>query len=235
MSEQTGVNSRAKRIVPGLPDEEFVRGDVPLTKEEIRCLTLSKLNLEAGNRVLDIGAGSGGLTVECALLLGRRAPEIKADKDSESGCGIKDNNVKDGGVKGGEVVAVERDPEAVALVRANLERFDLQNVTVIEGNAPAALKGLGAFDRVIIGGSGGNLEEIIDRVYELLVPGGVVVLNCILLQTLAESLDALEKKGFSGISFIQAAISRSRKMGSGTALQPLNPVFIVSAVKGASK
>ncbi len=234
MSEQAGVNSRAKRIVPGLSDEEFVRGDVPLTKEEIRCLTLSKLKLEEGNRVLDIGAGSGGLTVECALLLGERGPVVKADKDSERDCGIKDNNVKDGGVKGGEVVAVERDPEAVALVRANLERFDLQNVTVIEGNAPAELKGLGSFDRAIIGGSGGNLEEIIDRVYELLVPGGVVVLNCILLQTLAESLDALEKKGFSGISFIQAAISRSRKMGSGTALQPLNPVFIVSAVKGAS-
>ncbi len=188
-----------------MPDEEFERGDVPLTKEEIRCLTLSKLKLKVGNRVLDIGAGSGGLTVECALLRGV-----------------------------GEVVAVERDPDAVALVRANLERFNLHNVTVIEGKAPVVLDGLGSFDRVIIGGSGGSLEEIIDRVYELLVPGGVVVLNCILLQTLSESLDALEKSGFYDISFIQAAISRSRKMGSGTALQPLNPVFIVSAVKGAS-
>ncbi len=205
MSEQAKANNRAKRIVPGLSDEEFVRGEVPLTKEEIRCLTLSKLKLRAGNRVLDIGAGSGGLTVECALLPGV-----------------------------GEVVAVERDPEAVALVRANKERFNLQNVTVIERKAPAVLDGLSSFDRVIIGGSGGNLEEIIERVFELLTPGGVVVLNCILLQTLAQSLDALEKKGFSGISFIQAAIFRSRKMGSGTALQPLNPVFIVSAVKGAS-
>ncbi len=199
------MSDRVKRVVPGLPDEQFVRGDVPLTKEEIRCLSLSKLKLEDGNRVLDIGAGSGGLTVECALLL-----------DS------------------GEVLAVERDPEAVALVRANLERFSLNNVAVIEGNAPVALQGLGPFDRVIIGGSGGNLEEIIERVFELLVPDGIVVLNCILLQTLTQSLDALEKKGFSDISFIQAAISRSRKMGSGTALQPLNPVFIVSAVKGAS-
>ncbi len=199
------MNDRAKRIVPGLPDEQFVRGEVPLTKQEIRCLTLSKLKLEEGNRVLDIGAGSGGLTVECALLLG-----------------------------GDLVLAVERDPEAAVLIRANLERFKQQNVTVIEGKAPGVLQGLGSFDRVIIGGSGGSLEEIIDRVFELLVPGGVVVLNCILLQTLAQSLDALEKSGFSDIDFIQAAISRSRKMGSGTALQPLNPVFIVSAVKGAS-
>ena len=234
MSEQDRINDRGRRIVPGLPDEEFERGDVPLTKEEIRCLTLSRLKLEEGNRVLDIGAGSGGLTVECALLLGRGDPETEAGKDSERDCGIKDNSLKNGGIKGGEVVAVERDSEAVALVRANMERFDLQNVTVIEGYAPAALDGLGPFDRVIIGGSGGNLEEIIDRVFELLVPGGVVVLNCILMQTLAESLNLLENRGFSGISFIQAAISRSRKMGSGTALQPLNPVFIVSAVKGAS-
>ena len=234
MSEQGKVNDRAKRIVPGLSDEEFVRGDVPLTKEEIRCLTLSRLKLEEGNRVLDIGAGSGGLTVECALLLYRAGIEAGGEAKSESDRDIKDRVVKACGTKSGEVVAVERDPEAAALVRANLENFNLQNVTVIEGKAPAALDGLGSFDRVIIGGSGGNLEEIIDRVFELLVPGGVVVLNCILMQTLAESLNLLENRGFSGISFIQAAISRSRKMGSGTALQPLNPVFIVSAVKGAS-
>jgi len=78
VSEQDRINDRGRRIVPGLPDEEFERGDVPLTKEEIRCLTLSRLKLEEGNRVLDIGAGSGGLTVECALLLGRGDPETEA-------------------------------------------------------------------------------------------------------------------------------------------------------------
>ncbi len=230
MSEQAKANDRVKRIVPGLSDEEFERGDVPLTKEEIRCLTLSKLKLEEGNRVLDIGAGSGGLTVECALLLGREGIGKEEEAESEI-----DRGIKDLGIKSGEVLAVECDPEAVALIRTNLERFNLQNVTVIEGKAPAVLQGLGFFDRVIIGGSGGSLERIIEQVFELLVPGGVVVLNCILLQTLAESLESLEKSGFTDISFIQAAISRSRKMGSGTALQPLNPVFIVSAVKGASR
>jgi len=198
------VSSEAGRIVPGVPDDQFVRGDVPLTKEEIRCLTLSKLKLEKGNRVLDIGAGSGGLSVECALLLGDEF-----------------------------VWAVERDPEALSLIKANLEHFDVQKVTVIEGEAPGALADFGQFDRVIIGGSGGSLEVIIEKVYELLTPGGVLALNCILLQTLAEALEALEKSGFSDINFIQAAISRSRKMGNGSALQPLNPVFIVSAVKGA--
>ncbi len=216
------MSKENRRVVPGLSDEQFVRGAVPLTKEEIRCLTLSKLKLEQGNRVLDIGAGSGGLSVECALLLG--GGEAVTERSAESAGGR--------GGKGGAVWALERDPEAAALIRANLERFCLHNVTVIEGKAPAALQGLGPFDRVIVGGSGGNLEGIIGRSHELLEPGGVVVLNCILVQTLAEALAALEERGFTEVVYIQAAISRSRKMGRGTALQPLNPVFIVSAVKG---
>jgi cobalt-precorrin-6B (C15)-methyltransferase len=195
----------SKSVVPGLPDELFERGNVPLTKEEIRCLTLSKLRLEAANRVLDIGAGSGGLTVECALLL-----------------------------KSGRVWAVERDAEALGIIRANCSRFGLDNVTVIEGEAPGALEGLEQFDRIIVGGSGGKMNEIIARVKELLLPDGIVVINCILLESLYESLRALKEHGFSNINYLQAAIARSRELGGGTVLQPLNPVFIVSASKGAN-
>jgi cobalt-precorrin-6B (C15)-methyltransferase len=203
------VNKKNKIVVPGIPDELFVRGKVPLTKEEIRCLTLSKLRLEAGNRVLDIGAGSGGLSVECALLLG---DSRKSDR--------------------GSVVAVERDPDALHLIKANLERFGLRNVTVIQGEAPEALKDMGQFDRIIIGGSGGKLPEIIEEAGRLLVPGGVLALNCILLETLAESLQLIKKYRFTDTKFIQAAIFQSRVLGPGTALQPLNPIFIITAVKG---
>lgn len=192
-----------KMVVPGLPDELFVRGDVPLTKEEIRCLTLSRLRLTAQSRVLDIGAGSGGLTIECARLL-----------------------------QVGRVWAVERDPRALQLVRANCRRFNVDNVTIIEGEAPAALKGLEGFDRVVIGGSGGMLREIIARCRELLVPGGIVVINCIMLETLSAGLGLLKEEAFTNIEYIQAVISRSRQLGDGTALQPLNPVFIISALRG---
>lgn len=191
-------------LVPGIPDEEFIRGEVPLTKSEIRCLTLSLLRLAEGQRVLDIGAGSGGLSIECALLL-----------------------------KKGSVVAVERDGEAVALIYANLAHFGADNVTLVEGEAPEALQGLGSFDRIMIGGSGGNLPAIIEASREMLTPGGVLVINCILFETLNASLELLKNSSFESISFIQAAIARSRQIGGGTALQPLNPVFIVSAVKGA--
>jgi len=199
------VNKRNRNLTPGLPDEWFERGEVPLTKQEIRCLTLSKLMLEEGQQVLDIGAGSGGLTIECALLM-----------------------------PGGQVWAIERDAQAVKLIRANLKKFGLENVTILEGEAASVLEGSGSFDRIIIGGSGGELPFIVKKAGSLLNPGGILVLNCILLETLSESLRLLEVNSFTDLQFIQASISRSRKMGSGMALQPLNPVFIVSARKGDS-
>ncbi len=192
-----------RRVTPGIADELFERGAVPLTKEEIRCLTLGKLAPEVNHRVIDIGAGSGGLTVECALML-----------------------------KKGRVWAVERDPDALALIEANCRRFELDNVTVINGEAPEALQGIGQVDRIIVGGSGGRLPAIIETAYHMLVPGGIAVLNCILLETLTGSLRLLAASGFDDIRFIQAAISRSRKLGGGTVLEPINPVFIVSALKG---
>lgn len=197
------MSEKRRLLTPGLADEDFVRGDVPFTKQEIRCLTLCKLQLEESSRVLDIGAGSGGLAIECARLL-----------------------------KGGGVWAVERDPRALQLVRANCSRFAVDNMTIIEGEAPAALKGLERFDRVIIGGSGGRLAEIIARCRELLVPGGIIVINCIMLETLSAGLGLLKDEAFTNIKYIQAAISRSRELGGGTVLQPLNPVYIISAVRG---
>jgi len=194
-----------QRVTPGIPDELFERGDVPLTKQEIRALTLCKLQLSAEHRVIDIGAGSGGLSIECAALL-----------------------------KNGRVWAVERDPEALKLIKANCRRFGLQNVEIIAGEAPEALAGLEPADRIIIGGSGGRLAEIIARTKALLRPGGLLIINCILIETLAESLRLLADHRFKDIAFIQAAISRSRRLGEGTALQPLNPVYIVTAAGGES-
>lgn len=199
------MNDFKNMVVPGLQDELFKRGNVPLTKEEIRSLTLCKLRLTAESRVLDIGAGSGGLTVECARLL-----------------------------NGGQVWAVERDPEALELVRANCRRFAVNNVTIIEGEAPAALEGLEQLDRVLIGGSGGKLNQIIARVAELLAPAGIIVINCILMESLFGALHCLKEEGFQDIQYIQVAVNRAKAMGGGTVLQPLNPVFIISASKGAA-
>ncbi len=198
------MNKFQNMVVPGLPDGLFLRGNIPLSKEEIRCLTLSKLRLIEVSRVLDIGAGSGGLSIECARLL-----------------------------KGGQVWAVERDPEALALIRSNCRRFAVDNVEVIEGEAPAVLEGLENYDRIVIGGSGGKMGDIIARAAELLVPAGIIVINCILMESLFTALHCLKEESFQDIQYLQVVINRSKTMGGGTFLQPLNPIFIISAAKGA--
>ena len=96
-------------VAPGLPDELFARGDAPMTKMEVRALTMAAARLRPRDRVLDVGAGTGSLSVEAALL----CPE-------------------------GEVVALERDPAALDLIRENVERFGLKNVTIAAAEAPAA-------------------------------------------------------------------------------------------------
>lgn len=118
----------------GLPDEVFLRGKAPMTKSEIRAVIAAKLRLREDSQVVDIGAGTGSVTVEAALTASQ-----------------------------GHVWALEREAEAAALCRQNAERFALDNVTVIEGSAPESLPALPQVDRVFIGGSGGRMEEIIAR------------------------------------------------------------------------
>ena len=127
----------------GLPDAAFVRGKVPMTKQEIRILTLVKAQIGPRDIVYDIGAGTGSLSIEAARL----APE-------------------------GHVYAVERKEEAIRLIEANGERFGLENLSVIEAEAPAGLENLPLADAVLIGGSGGHLAAILDCVAEKLREGG---------------------------------------------------------------
>lgn len=190
-------------LTPGIPDELFQRGQIPMTKEEIRVLTLAKLRLRAQSQVLDIGAGTGSLTIECAHLASQ-----------------------------GWVYAVERVPEGLELIRANASRFGVKNITIIAGEAPECLADIPPLDGVIIGGSGGKLLEIIKAVRGLLKPGARVVLNTILLDSLHTAVAALEEEGFLEVDLLAVNISRGRLLGSGRALEPLNPVFIIWGEKG---
>lgn len=122
----------------GIADGEWIRGNVPMTKKEIRCSALSALQLRKGDVFFDIGAGTGSVSVEAAL------------------------HVPDG-----SVYAIEKKKEAAELIRANRLRFACGNLEIIEGSAPEALAGLPAPDAVLIGGSGGNLAAVIAQVFEM--------------------------------------------------------------------
>ena len=187
----------------GLPDAAFVRGKVPMTKQEIRILTLVKAQIGPRDIVYDIGAGTGSLSIEAARL----APE-------------------------GHVYAVERKEEAIRLIEANGERFGLENLSVIEAEAPAGLENLPLADAVLIGGSGGHLASIRDCVAEKLREGGRLVLNCITVQTLAAALDYLHAhEAVYRYEAIQVQVSRLRRVGPYDMADAQNPVYIITCTK----
>lgn len=197
------VNSsaHAARVVPGLPDEAFLRERVPMTKEEVREVSLCKLGLSEDAVVYDVGSGTGSIAVECAL----RSP-------------------------GGRVYAIERKPEALALLRRNLDKFHLYHVIPVEGTAPEALQELEPPTHVFVGGSGGCLEEILQCVWEK-NPDACVVVNAVSLETIAQMTRLLqEPQEFAGrhlsAEAVQLQVSRSRELGAYHLMQAENPVMI---------
>ncbi|MGB9792697.1 MAG: precorrin-6y C5,15-methyltransferase (decarboxylating) subunit CbiE, partial [Thermacetogeniaceae bacterium] len=149
-----GPREWSEVITPGLPDEAFLRGDAAMSQEEVRALVLSKARLCRGMSVIEVGAGTGSWTVEAARLV---AP--------------------------GRVWAVEKNASAAAFVRANIERFGLDNVVLVEGEAPSACSGFPKADRLLIGGTGGKLEDVLKAAGEWLVPGGLVVVTAVTPET----------------------------------------------------
>ena len=187
----------------GLPDAAFVRGKVPMTKQEIRILTLVKAQIGPRDIVYDIGAGTGSLSIEAARL-----------------------------AREGHVYAVERKEEAIRLIEANGERFGLENLSVIEAEAPAGLENLPLADAVLIGGSGGHLASILDCVAGKMREGGRLVLNCITVQTLAAALDYLHAhEAVYRYEAIQVQVSRLRRVGPYDMADAQNPVYIITCTK----
>lgn len=186
---------------PGIPDERFIRGKVPLTKEEIRTVALSKLRLKEDSIVCDIGAGTGSIAIESALL----CPQ-------------------------GLVYAVEKNREAIDLIQKNMRNFGVQNLKIIAGEAPLALQGLEDVDRVFIGGSGGAMAEIIAWAANLKKDVKVAV-NAITIETLAAALDSLQKKNFKKIELAQLFVAKGKKVADKNLMEALNPVYIISAEK----
>jgi len=153
------------RRTPGLPDEAFERGDVPMTKQEVRAAVLAKMAVRPEEILWDVGAGTGSVSVELALAAPR-----------------------------GRVYAIECKPEGCALIRANREKFLTRNLTLVEGLAPDALADLPAPDAVFIGGSKGNLASIVDVALEK-NPNARICVSAIALETLSAAVAALTAHG----------------------------------------
>lgn len=189
---------------PGIPDELFERvEDVPITKEEVRVIQISKARLSSGQIVYDVGCGSGSISIEAAHQVG----------------------------SSGKVFSIDIDPNAVELTKKNLAKFQISNVSVILGNALQKINELPIADAIFIGGTGGETSEIINLCESKLKQGGRIVIGTILVETLYSVLNVIEKLKFSSIDIIQVTISKSKKTSTGTMFLARNPVTIISATK----
>ena len=193
-----------KYSTPGIPDEFFERAEeVPITKEEVRAVQISKGRLSPGQIIYDIGCGSGSISIEAALQV----------------------------QQSGKVFAIDLDPNAIELTKKNLTKFQISNVTVILGNAKEKILELPMADTIFIGGTGGDTVDIIKLCESKLKLGGRIVIGTILIETLFAVLGLVEKLRFSSIDITQITVSKSRKTSTGTMMLARNPVTIISATK----
>ena len=187
----------------GLPDDAFeqrrpYRGQI--TKREVRAVSLYSLGLKWDGTVWDIGAGTGSVAIEAALI-----------------------------AQGGEVYAIERDPASIDLLCNNVARLAPPNLRVVVGEAPAALTQLPDPDSVFVGGSGGKLADILDAVARRLKPHGRIVVNLAALERTQEAYHQLKGLGFA-TELVSVSAARGKELRDGTVrLESLNPVFVVSA------
>lgn len=193
---------KKRPLTPGIADEEFIRGKVPMTKKEIREVSICKLRLYHGAVVYDIGSGTGSVAVEMADM----SPDI-------------------------EVFALEQKPEAVELIEKNKEKFHLDNITVIQTKAPEGLMNLKMPTHAFIGGSGGNMKEIIETLHQI-NPGMRIVINAVSIETLCEIKEILMAYPVCDTEFVQLQVSRVKELGAYHMMQAENPIFVCAFTFG---
>ena len=194
-------NPQPERVVtPGIPDEAFLRDKVPMTKEEVREICMCKLRLTEDAVVYDIGGGTGSVSIEAARLAVR-----------------------------GTVYSIEKNPSAVALIRENKKKFAADNLEIIEGLAPGALRELPAPTHAFLGGTSGNLAEIMELLYEK-NPSLRVVITAITLETVAEAVRYFKgNPRFEEPDIAQISAAKGRTAGSYHLMMGQNPVYIISS------
>lgn len=182
----------------GISDNEFIREKAPMTKEEVRSISLSKLRLKKDSVVYDIGAGTGSVSVEMAL----QAYE-------------------------GKVYAIEKNLDSVALIEKNKKKFKVFNLDVINALAPEGIIDLKTPTHAFIGGSSGNMNEIIEELFKK-CSNIRIVINASTLETLSEVTSLLKEFEIDDLNIVQVNVSKAKKIGNYHMMEGLNPVNIIS-------
>lgn len=187
-----------------IKDDEFIRGKCPMTKEDIRALSLWKMNLKEDGKILDIGSGTGTITVQASKILSE-----------------------------GNVYSIERDDEAYEITQKNLVKFNCSNVILHRGDATEVLESYikdgDIFDSIFVGGTGGNIEKIIYQCSKLIHNKSTIVMNFITLDNAYKAMELLKELNFRvNVSLVN--ISKNRE-GS-YMMMANNPIYIVQCIRG---
>ncbi|MBE6050694.1 MAG: precorrin-6A reductase [Clostridium sp.] len=191
-------NYNNKIITPGISDENFIRGEVPMTKEEVRALSISKLALNKDSIIYDVGAGTGSLAIEMALLASK-----------------------------GKVYAIEKNPKGIELINQNKKHFKASNLHVVEGIAPEACLDLEEPTHAFIGGSSGNLKEIVKMLLDK-NPNVKIVVNSITLETVAETLEVLKTFKVKNVDIVSLSVAKSKRIARYNMMMGQNPIYIIT-------
>ncbi|MGQ9747100.1 MAG: precorrin-6Y C5,15-methyltransferase (decarboxylating) subunit CbiT [Candidatus Caldatribacteriaceae bacterium] len=176
-----------------------MKGNFPMTKEEIRAVIISKLRLASHHVVWDVGAGTGSVTVEIARVC-----------------------------REGKVFAVERNEDACKLIVQNAKRFKIQNIEIVQGEAPSVLRCLPFPDRVFVGGSGGKTKAIFTLIRDHIKEKGIIVISSITIETISIASRLFERWGFeTELVLLNFAIGKKRK-GKHLFIAR-NPIYLCSA------
>ncbi|MBP0001956.1 MAG: precorrin-6Y C5,15-methyltransferase subunit CbiT [Cyanobacteria bacterium SID2] len=190
-------------VTPGIPDELFDRlPGIPLSKREVRLVLLSQLRLRVDSVLWDIGAGTGTIPVESALLCSQ-----------------------------GKIVAIERDEDVVRLIRRNCERFGVENVEVVEGSAPECLHQRSDLPTHACIEGGRQIKDILQAVWKVLQPGGRIVATAANLESLYAISECFAQLQVRNIEVVQSAVNRLEKRGTHQVLAAVNPIFVLSGEK----
>lgn len=184
-----------------IPDEEFIRGDAPMTKSEVRTLSVAKLKLSDDSIVYDIGAGTGSVSIEMALT-----------------------------AVNGHVYSIEKEDAAADLIEQNKRKFGTPNVTVVRGLAPEAMADLPIPSHAFIGGSSGNLKQIVECLLSK-NPDVRIVVNSVTIETMDETVRVIKELGLAEEEITNVSVAKARKIGSYHLMTAQNPVYI-AVVRG---
>ena len=186
-----------------IKDEEFIRGKCPMTKEDVRILSISKMNIEDDSLVLDIGSGTGSITIQASKI-----------------------------TKNGKVLSIEKDEEAYNITKNNIEKFNCNNIKLIKKEAGRVLDALMyegvKFDSIFVGGSGGHLEEILLKANAVLKKDGTIVMNFITLDNAYRAIEVIKNLNYKvEISLINISKNRENTM----MMIANNPIYIIQCVR----